>query len=136
MKLWKKIKKENLYTEEGENFDKIVLKNTNEINLKSYAVNEVGLTFRNDSDEPKYSCFVDLEANKLYINIELAGGGTIKKNYDVKGGFSFLTFEGEKFGDKQLEEDEKNETKRLYKICNKRKRNKFKFHIEIPNALP
>ena len=54
------IKKENLITVEGEKFDKIVLKNINEINLKNYAVNEVGLNFRNDSDEPKYSSFIDL----------------------------------------------------------------------------
>ena len=132
------IKKENLITEgkEEENFNKIVLTNTKEINLKSYAVNEVGLTFRNDSDEPKYSCYIDLEANKLYIQIELPGGGSnIDKNYEVKGSYNFLTFEGEKSGDKQLEVDDKNEKKKLYKIINKRKKNKFKFHIEIPNSF-
>ena len=128
------IKKDNLITEEGDKFDKIVLTNANEINLKSYAVNEVGLTFRNDSDEPKYSSFVDLEANKLYIHIELPGGGKISKKFE-KVGCSLLTFEGEKYGDKKLEEDEKNETKKLYKICNKRKKNKFKFHLEIPNGI-
>ena len=126
------IKIENLITEEGEEFDKIILKNTNEITLKSYAVNEVGITFRNDSDEPKYSCFSDLEANKLYIHIELPGGGkNIKKNYEVKGGYNILTFEGEKYGEKQLEEDEKNETKKYKKFFNKIKRNKFKFHVKI-----
>ena len=130
------IKKENLITDEGDKFDKIVLTNTKEINLKRYVVNEVGLTFRNDTDEPKYSCYIDFETNKLYIHIELPGGGSIiSKNYDVKDGYGFLSIEGEKFGDKQLEEDEKNEMKKLHKICNKRKKNKFKFHIEIPNGF-
>ena len=130
------IKIENLTIEEGDNFDKILLTNPKEINLKSYAINEVGLTFRNDSDEPKYSCYIDFKANKLYVHIELPGGGcNLDKNYEVKGNFIFLTFEGEKYGDMQLEEDEKNEKKELYKICNKRKKNKFKFHIEIPNYL-
>ena len=130
------IKKENLITEEGEKYDKIILKNTNEINLKSYAVNEVGFTFRNDSDEPKYSCYVDIPQNKLYVHIELPGGGkNIIKNIEIKQGFNLLTFEGEKFGDKNLDEEEKNETKKLNKICNKRKTNKFKIHIEIPTAL-
>ena len=130
------IKKENLFTEEGENYDKIILKNTNEINLKSYAINEVGFTFRNDSDEPKYSCYVDTPENKLYVHIELPGGGkNIIKNIEIKQGFNLLTFEGEKFGDKILDEEEKNETKKFNKICNKRKTNKFKIHIEIPTAL-
>ena len=92
------IKQENLITKEGDNFDKILLKKTNQINLKSYAVNEVGLTFRNDSDEPKYSCYIDIDSNKLYIHIELPGGGrNIKKKYENKGGYNLLTFEGEKY---------------------------------------
>ena len=131
------IKKENLKIEEGEKFDKIVLKGVEQINLISYAVNEVGFTFRNDNNEPKYSCYYELEVDepKLYIHIELPGGGrNIKKNYEVKGGFNILTFEGEKFGDKELEEDEKNGKKKFKKICNKRKTNKFKFHVEIPNG--
>ena len=131
------IQKENLKIEEGEKFDKIVLKDINQINLISYAVNEVGFTFRNDNNEIKYSCYYDLKVDKpkLYIHIELPGGGrNIKKNYEVKGGYNILTFEGEKFGDKQLEENEKNGTKTFKKICNKRKTNKFKFHVEIPNG--
>ena len=130
------IKKENLITEEGEKYDKIILKNINEINLKSYAVNEVGFTFRNDSNEPKYSCYIDIQENKLYVHFELPGGGrNIIKNIELKQGFNLLTFEGEKFGDKILDEEEKNETKKLTKICNKRKTSKFKFHIDIPTAL-
>ena len=128
------IKKENLVIEEGEKCDKILLKNTKEINLKSYAINEVGLTFRNDGDEPKYSCYIDPNKSKLYIHIELPGGGKIKKYFAVKGTYNIFTFEGTKYGDKDLEEDEKNEQKNLDKIANKRKTIKFKFNIEIPCA--
>ena len=130
------IKLENLITEEGEKFDKILLKNTIEINLKNYAVFGFESIFKNDSDEPNYSCYIDIEKNKLYIKIELPGGGkNIRKKLEVKGFFIFLTIEGEKNGDKQLEEDENNEIKKLFKICNKRKRKKFKIHLEIPNGL-
>ena len=53
----------------------------------------------------------------------------------MKGIFNIFTYEGEKYGDKKLEEDEKNEIKQLIKINNKRKIIKFKFNIEIPCAL-
>ena len=124
-----------MITIEGETCDKIILKNANEINLKSYAINEVGLTFRNDSNEPKYSCYIDPKINKLYIHIELPGGGKITKDLTVKGNFYLFTFDGEKYGDKKLEEDEKGEIKQLNKIINKRKTVKFKFHLEIPCGL-
>ena len=96
------IKKENLVTIEGEKYDKIMLKNTNEINLKSYAINEVGLTSKNDSNGPKYSCYIDPKINKLHIHIELPGGGKITKDLAVKGSFYLITFNGEKYGDKNL----------------------------------
>ena len=128
------IKKENLITIEGEKCDKISLKDTTEINLKSYAINEVGLTFRNDGDEPKYSGYVDPKTNKLYIHIELPGGGKIQKYFTIKGNYNVFTFEGIKYGDRNLEEDEKNEIKKYNKVTNKRKTIKFKFNIEIPCA--
>ena len=31
----------------------------------------------------------------------------MKKNYEIKGGYNILTFEGERIGDKKLEKDEK-----------------------------
>ena len=131
-----KIKIENLITEEGEKYDKILLKDTKEINLKKYAVNEVGRTFRNDSDEPNYSCFIDKEANKLFIRIELPGGvKNLKKYFEVSGSFNIFTFEGEKPGDDKLEKDEKSEIKKLHKISNGRKRIKFKIHVQVACGL-
>ena len=130
-----KIEEKNLVIIGDEKSDKIILQNTNEINLKSYAVNEVGLSFRNDSNEPKYSCYVDIKKKKLYVNIELPGGGRINKKFNSQRGFNEFTFDGEKYGDKVLENDEKNETKQFEKIINKRKNTKFKFSIEIPYGL-
>jgi len=126
---------ENIITVEGEKYDKILLKNINEITLKSYAVNEVGLAFRNDNNEPKYSCYIDPEENKLYISIELPGGGNIKRDLSVEGNFYYFIFEGVKYGDKKLEEDEKNEIKKLKKQKCTRKTCKFKFLIKIPCGL-
>ena len=111
------------------------MKNINEITLKSYAVNEVGLAFRNDNNEPKYSCYIDPEENKLYISIELPGGGNIKRDLSVEGNFYYFIFEGVKYGDKKLEEDEKNEIKKLKKQKCTRKTCKFKFLIKIPCGL-
>ena len=77
-----------------------MLKKTNEINLKSYAINEVGITFRNDSNEPKYSCYIDPKMNKLYFHIVLPGGKN-NKNLTVKGSYYLFSFYGIKYGDKK-----------------------------------
>lgn len=126
-----KIKIENLVTEEGEKEDKIVLKNMEDINLKSYMINELGKTFKNENEEPKHSCYIDIENSKLYISIELPGGGKIKRDISVNSNYYIFTFEGEKFGDQQLIEDEKKEIKKFKKIINKRNNIKFKFDIKI-----
>ena len=126
------IKKENLVTIEGDNCDKIVLKNTNDINLKSYAINEVLRTFRNNGDDINYSCYIDLNMNKLYIHIELPGGGKIQKKFTVKEMYNIFTFLGTKNGDIDLEEDAKNDIKKFKKYQNNRKTIKFKFNIPIP----
>jgi len=128
------IKKESLITIEGKEYDKIILKGIDEINLKSYVINEIGFTSRNDTNDPKHSCFIDKAANKLFVNIELPGGGKPHKDLNVEGNFYLFTYFGEKYGDKAIEEDEKSGTKKLKKIVNKRESMKYKFHIKIPCA--
>ena len=128
------IKKEDLITISEEKYDVILLKNVNEINLKSYVINEIGLASRNDSNEPKHSCYIDKKLNKLYVNIELPGGGKPHKKLTVEGNFYLFTFYGEKYGDKSIEEDDQNQVKQLKKIVNKRESTKYKFHIKIPLA--
>ena len=124
-------KKENLITIEGENNDKIVLKGLKEITLKKFVVDEVGYTFNNDINEPKYSYYINPEEKMFYINIELPGGGTIEPNITVQGNYYYFIFEGVKNGDKMLEEDVKNEKRKLINSKNVRKNNRFKLIIKI-----
>ena len=128
------IKKEDLTTIEEEKCDKILLKNINKITLKSYAINEVGFEFRNIGDKLRYSCYVDTEKSKLYICIEFPGGGILQKDFSIIGINNVFTFKGEKYGDKELENDQKEDKKRFRKIANTRENIKFKFDIKIPCA--
>ena len=68
------------------------------------------------------------------MNIELPGGGSIKKYFSVKGTNNVFTFKGINYGDRDLEEDEKNDIKKFDKIANNRETIKFKFDIQIPCA--
>ena len=126
---------DNLVILEEENNDRLVLKNMKDINLKSYAVDETGNTIRNNLETPDYSHYIKLIDNRLYINIELPGGGHIKKSITVEGNNYCFIFEGHKNGDKEIEEDKKNEVSKL--ICKKnfRKSNNFKLKIPIPFQL-
>ena len=128
-------KLENLITIEGEKYDKIILKNIKEITLKNFVVDEVGFTFSNDSSIPKHSYYINPEEKMLYINIELPGGGSIKKNVTVQGNSYYFIYEGIKNGDKIIEEDKKNEKSKLLYKKNNRKSNKFKLIITIPCSI-
>ena len=125
---------------EGEKEDKIILDNCKNITLKKFIVDEMGYTLNNDSSLPKYSYYIkenekDEDKNKyLYINIELPGGGEIEKNIIIIPGFFLFIFSGEKYGDKVIEEDKKNEKSKLLMKKNTRKYNKFKLEIKIPNT--
>ena len=72
------INKENFKVEEGEKEDRILLKDVEKITLKRCFVDEMGYTLNNN--EIKYSYFIKIKENKLYINLELAGGGKIKRS--------------------------------------------------------
>ena len=128
-------KLENLETEEGEKYDKIVLKNLKGITLKKFVVDEMGYTLNNDSNTPKYSYYIDTEEKILYINIELPGGGSIEPRVEIVSGYYIFIFEGEKKGDIAIEEDKKKEIGKLIQKKNLRKSNKFKLEIKIPNSV-
>ena len=123
---------EDFKIEEGEKEDRIVLKNVEKITLKRYFVDEMGFTFY--KDEIKYSYYINLKDNKLYINLELAGGGKINRSIASQNGFYYFTFEGIKNGDKLAEENQKDNSKELSLITNFRKSYKFKFVIKISNS--
>ena len=126
---------ENLITIENEKCDKIVLKNLKEITLKNFVVDEVGYTFNNDINEPKYSHYINPEDKTFYINIELPGGGEIEPNVTVQGNSYYFIFEGIKKGDEVLEADKKNEVSKLISKKNIRKNNRFKLIITIPCSV-
>ena len=126
---------ENLITIENEKCDKIVLKNLKEITLKNFVVDEVGYTFNNDMNEPKYSHYINPEDKTFYINIELPGGGEIEPNVTVQGNSYYFIFEGIKKGDEVLEADKKNEVSKLISKKNIRKNNRFKLIITIPCSV-
>ena len=134
------LKYEDLEIKEGENEDQILLNKSKSITLKKFIVDEMGYTLNNDSSIPKYSYYIttnenDIEKNKyLYINIELPGGGTLCKHIDNVPGFYIFVFEGEKNGDKVIEQDKNNEKSKLFMKKNCRRNNKFKLEIKIPNT--
>ena len=123
---------ENFKVEEGEKEDRIVLKNVEKITLKRCFVDEMGYTLNNN--EIKYSYYINSKDNKLYINLELAGGGKINRSIASQNGFYYFTFEGFKYGDKLAEENQKNDSKELSLITNFRKSHKFKLVIKISNS--
>ena len=123
---------ENFEVEEGEKEDRIVLKNVEKITLKRCFVDEMGYTLNNN--EIKYSYYIKLEDKKLYINLELAGGGKINRSIASQNGFYYFTFEGIKNGDKLAEENQKDNSKELSLITNFRKSHKFKLVIKISNS--
>ena len=126
----------NLVTEEGETFDKIILKNESKgITLKKFVVDEMGYTLNNDSNTPKYSYYINTEEQILYINIELPGGGSIESRIEIVSGYYIFIFEGEKKGDLAIEEDKKKNIGKLIQKKNLRKSNKFKLEIKIPNSI-
>ena len=129
------IKKENLITVEGEKCDKIILKGLNDITLKKFVVDEVGYTFNNDVNEPKYSYYINPEEKIFYINIELPGGGQIEPDLTVTGNYYCFTFKSKKKGDLVLEEDTKNEVRKLLNSKNCRKSNNFNLTIKVPCSV-
>ena len=126
---------EDLVTIEDEKSDRIILKNIKEINLKKFVIDEMGYTLNNESNEPKYSYFINKEEKLFYVNIELPGGGTIFPSIKIGASNYFFYYEGTKKGDEIIEEDKKCENKKLMNVKNLRKQNKFKLVIQIPCSI-
>ena len=126
---------ETIETQEGKDYDKLILKNMKEITLKKFVVDEMGYTLNNDSNTPKYSYYIDTEKKMLFINIELPGGGSIEPRVEIVSGYYIFIFEGEKKGDCAIEGDRSKEGGKLIQKKNLRKSNKFKLEIKIPNSI-
>ena len=122
----------NLITIEEEQNDKIILKDCKEINLKKFVIDEMGYALNNFNNEPKYSYYINTEDKNFYVNIELPGGGDIIDSIEIKGPFYCFIYEGEKKGDEIIENDKKEQIKKLKQTKNLRKRNKFSLKIKVP----
>ena len=122
----------DLTTIEHENYDRIVLKNIKEINLKKFVIDEMGYTLYTDTYCPKYSYYINKEEKMFYVNIELPGGGKVTPKIEIGASNYFFTYEGIKNGDELVENDKNSESKSLVGVKNLRKNNKFKVVIQIP----
>ena len=122
----------DLTTIENENYDRIVLKNIKEINLKKFVIDEMGYTLYNDTSDPKYSYYIKKEEKMFYVNIELPGGGKVIPKIEIKLSNYYFIYEGIKNGDELVENDKNSETKKLIAMKNLRERKKFKIVIPIP----
>jgi len=124
--------------------EKLIVKNQNDIQLKKFIVDEMGIT-KNDGNTPKYSYYIDTQKLKLVVNIELPGGGYIDdpKAIPMQGYYSFR-FEGEQNGelmpkyrndddekgkDENYEELDKEKMSSI--ILSKNLRKKHPIHIEF-----
>ena len=125
-------KEENLITQEDDKNDKIILKDFKEINLKKFVIDEMGYALNDINNDPKYSYYINTEDKMFYVNIELPGGGSMTPSIEIGGGNYYFIYEGTKRGDEIIENDKKSETKKLLRIKNLRKNNKFKLVIQVP----
>jgi len=125
----------DLTTIENENYDRIVLKNIKEINLKKFVIDEMGYTLYNDTYCPKYSYYINKEEKMFYVNIELPGGGKVIPKIEIKVSNYYFIYEGIKNGDELVENDKNSETKKLIAMKNLRERKKFKIVIPIPCSI-
>ena len=115
-----------------ENTDKIYIKDIDTITLKKFVVDEMGYALNNEGNLPKYSHYV--KDDKFHIFIELPGGGIINNRVEIFQGYYLFAFEGEKYGDREIENDN-NEKPKLLNKKSTRKREKFKLGIRIPNTV-
>ena len=112
-----------------ENTDKIYIKNIDKITLKKFVVDEI---INNEENLPKYSYYV--KDDKFHIFIELPGGGIIDNEVEIFLGYYLFAFEGIKYGDKEIENDNNERFPKLLNKKSTRKKYKFQLGIRIPNT--
>ena len=125
------LNKENIIFDQQKS--SIKLKNINQITLKKYLVDELDFNIQKDGYLPKFSYVV--KDNKLVIKIELPGGGKIKPSLEITKGDYIFKFEGEKNGDLEIENDKKNNEKKIKLEFNNRENGKYVLNINIPQNV-
>ena len=142
----KKLAENDIVIIQNKETDKLMVKNK-EIQLKRFVVDEMGIT-KNDDNTVKYSYYLDRDKSKFIVNIELPGGGHLKKPIvgPIDKYFSFR-FEGEINGELSPKyEDSENEQKeeKQYEELNEEKLDQMTFsknlrrkhHIHIDFKVP
>ena len=124
--------------------EKLMVKNQDEIQLKKFIVDEMGIT-KNDGNTAKYSYYIDTEKSKFVVNFELPGGGSFEEPIitPIPGYYSFR-FEGEqngelspKYNDSEQEEKEEQKYEELSEekigkiILSKNLRKRHPIHIDF-----
>jgi len=88
---------------ENENYDKIKLKNSENITLKKVFIDEIGITKTNEFDKPRYSYYSDEDDKILVVEIEFPGeGAELKTKLDPNDSFYIFHFIGVKPFDQSI----------------------------------
>ena len=128
-----------IIVDEETNTEKLIIENHEEIQLKKFIVDEMGIT-KNDGNTAKYSYYIDTEKSKFVVNFELPGGGSFEEpTIKLIPGYYSFRFEGEQNGElspkyKDSEQEEKEEQK--YEELSKEKLNKIMFSKNLRKKHP
>jgi len=128
-----------IIVDEETNTEKLIIENHEEIQLKKFIVDEIGIT-KNDGNTAKYSYYIDTEKSKFVVNFELPGGGSFEEpTIKLIPGYYSFRFEGEQNGElspkyKDSEQEEKEEQK--YEELSKEKLNKIMFSKNLRKKHP
>lgn len=88
---------------ENENYDRIKLKDSENITLKRVFIDEIGITKTNDFDKPRYSYYSDEDGKILIVEIEFPGeGAELKTKIDPDENFYIFHFIGVKPFDQSI----------------------------------
>ena len=127
------IRENKIYFDEESNSIKLK-DNIKSITLKKYLIDELGFTLQKNGFFPKYSQF--LKDDKLIFKIEFPGNGTIKPEIKIGKGEYIFIFKGEKYMDKELNDDKTKSIKKKLKLeYSNRESGNFILEIKIPQNL-
>ena len=127
------IRENEIYFDEESNSIKLK-DNINSITLKKYLIDELGFTLQKNGFFPKYSQY--LKDDKLIFKIEFPGSGTIKPEMRIGKGEYIFIFKGEKYMDKELNDDKTKSIKKKLKLeYSNRESGSFTLEIKIPQNL-
>ena len=88
---------------ENDNYDRIKLKDSENITLQKVFIDEIGITKTNDLDKPRYSYYIDENGKSLIVEIEFPGeGAELKTKIEPDEKFYIFRFIGVKPFDQSI----------------------------------